>query len=80
MPGSCMTGFLTDTLRAALRAVQIHSRRICPTQSVTHRQTTDKQKSPMLSHEAFSFILCLAVPYSRMGRPHTTIGATAFHF
>jgi len=21
-----------------------------------------------------------AVPYSRMGRPHTTIGATAFHF
>ena len=23
---------------------------------------------------------CLAVPYSRMGRPHTTIGATAFHF
>jgi hypothetical protein len=25
-------------------------------------------------------IWCLAVPYSRMGRPHTTIGATAFHF
>src|SRR5437868_12758866 len=24
--------------------------------------------------------LCLAVSYSRMGRPHTTIGATAFHF
>lgn len=23
---------------------------------------------------------CLAVPYSHMGRPHTTIGATAFHF
>ncbi len=22
----------------------------------------------------------LAVPYSHMGRPHTTIGATAFHF
>jgi len=27
-----------------------------------------------------SFIWSLAVPYSRMGRPHTTIGATAFHF
>ena len=25
-------------------------------------------------------IRCPAVPYSRMGRPHTTIGATAFHF
>ncbi len=35
---------------------KIRSRRICPTQSVTHRQTTDKQKGPMLSHEAFSFI------------------------
>ena len=56
MLGSCMTGFLPVTPRAALRAVQIRSRRICPTQSVTHRQTTNKQKSPMLSHEAFSFI------------------------
>ena len=56
MPGSCMTGFLPVTLRAALRAVQIRPRQICSTQSVTHRQTTDKQKGPMLSHEAFSFI------------------------
>ena len=26
------------------------------------------------------FCLMPAVPYSHMGRPHTTIGATAFHF
>ena len=33
------------------------------------------------SHDCNTVLIgCLAVPYSRMGRPHTTIGATAFHF
>lgn len=38
-----------------------------------------KSKKAILMDGLF-FIWCLAVPYSRMGRPHTTIGATAFHF
>ena len=37
-----------------------------------------KQKPPMLSHQGF--ISGLAVTYSHMGMPHTTIGITAFHF
>ncbi len=43
------------------------------------RRMTQTQKS---SAFRLSFLLYLmpAVPYSHMGRPHTTIGATAFHF
>ncbi len=39
----------------------------------------EPKKSPVRMYGAFS-VLSLAVPYSHMGRPHTTIGATAFHF
>ncbi len=62
-----------------LRNVQIRSRRICPAPESAHRQTTDKTKGPVF-RLSLSFYLMLAVPYSHMGRPHTTIGATAFHF
>ena len=41
---------------------------------------TSKQirKSPDLKVRAIN--MNLAMTYSRMGKPHTTIGATAFHF
>ena len=42
-------------------------------------QATKTQKAHP-SGWALHLIWCLAVPYSHMGRPHTTIGATAFHF
>ena len=48
----------------ALRAVQNRSTRFCQLPDVT----------------LITRVWCLAVSYSRMGRPHTTIGATAFHF
>ena len=39
-----------------------------------------KAKTPAeLSTGVFGF-RCLAMSYSRMGRPHTTIGDDAFHF
>ena len=41
-------------------------------------QYPQKQKPPMHSHQGF--VSGLAVTYSHMGMPHTTIGITAFHF
>ena len=38
------------------------------------------QKSPSVGMGFFHFNDAPGSPYSRMGRPHTTIGATAFHF
>ncbi len=49
------------------------------TQSRTGDLTLTKGALYQLSHIS-TLNLMLAVPYSRMGRPHTTIGATAFHF
>ncbi|MYP42880.1 hypothetical protein DCI98_19230, partial [Salmonella enterica subsp. enterica serovar 4,12:i:-] len=62
-----MAGVLPATLRAVAA------------QRVLTDRPQIKQKAPS-SDRALRFILCLAVPYSRMGGPHTTIGATAFHF
>lgn len=42
------------------------------------------EKSPLREQRALSTLLReirrLEMTYSRMGKPHTTIGATAFHF
>ncbi len=38
-----------------------------------------KRKKPIRKDGLFTCLMP-AVPYSHMGRPHTTIGATAFHF
>ncbi len=37
------------------------------------------EKKPTVTGEPFLF-KCLAMTYSHMGRPHTTIGDDAFHF
>jgi len=37
-------------------------------------------KTPDLEETGGCGIKCLAMTYSRMGRPHTTIGDDAFHF
>ena len=43
--------------------------------------TDFKQKKTISKAEMVSFVLkSLAVSYSHMGRPHTTIGAERFHF
>ncbi len=49
------------------------------TQSRTGDLTLTKGALYQLSHIS-TLNLMPAVPYSHMGRPHTTIGATAFHF
>ena len=50
-----------------------------PVQLVGMVGTSTKKKSPHLSMRA-SLPNNLAVTYSHMGIPHTTIGITAFHF
>ena len=37
------------------------------------------EKTPNAVRSGFLGIRCLAMPYSHMGRPHTTIGEAAFH-
>ena len=38
------------------------------------------RKNPGLIETGVSVIKCLAMTYSHMGKPHTTIGDTAFHY
>ncbi len=51
-----MAGVLPPPSGPLLRNVQIRSRRICPPQESTHRQTTDKQKARSFDR-AFCFYL-----------------------
>ncbi len=39
-----------------------------------------QQKPRSISQPGFCFIQCLAMTYSHMGKPHTTIGDVSFHF
>ncbi len=41
---------------------------------------TDKEKPQSIARLGFCFIQCLAMTYSHMGKPHTTIGDVSFHF
>ena len=43
------------------------------------KQALQMKKAPILSNQGFLNKI-LAVSYSHMGRPHTTIGAERFHF
>ena len=47
MPGSLWRASCPPPSGPLLRNVQIRSRRICPPQESTHRQTTDKTKGPV---------------------------------
>ena len=47
MPGSLWRASCPPPSGPLLRNVQIRSRRICPAPESTHRQTTDKTKSPV---------------------------------
>tara|TARA_B100000530_G_scaffold35171_1_gene20388 strand:- start:122 stop:472 length:351 start_codon:yes stop_codon:yes gene_type:complete len=48
---------------------------------ISNLSTDFKQKKTISKAEMVSFVLkSLAVSYSHMGRPHTTIGAERFHF
>ncbi len=38
------------------------------------------QKPQPITQLGFCFIQCLAMTYSHMGKPHTTIGDLSFHF
>ncbi|EOH3158072.1 hypothetical protein ACT9DW_003723, partial [Salmonella enterica subsp. enterica serovar Liverpool] len=47
MSGSLWRASCPPPYGPLLRNVQIRSRRICPPQETTHRQTTDKTKGPV---------------------------------
>ena len=47
--------------------------------SMVGLQLAQIKKAPILSNQGFLNKI-LAVSYSHMGRPHTTIGAERFHF
>ncbi len=52
----------------------------CPKQIKSVRKTIDAKKKGPPCGEPFSLYKRLAMTYSHMGKPHTTIGDESFHF
>ncbi len=68
MSGSLWRASCPPPYGPLLRNVQIRSRRICPPQETTHRQTTDKQR-PSLSTEPFVLFDVWQFPTLAWGDP-----------
>jgi hypothetical protein len=50
------------------------------THTENNREASPSNKKPLTLKRSGVGIRCLAVSYSHMGKPHTTIGAEHFHF
>src|SRR5690554_382061 len=82
-PGNLVIRAIQALALRAAKAVQIRSRRIChmsPLYSDNRLSNCINKKGHPVKLGGLILFKSLTMTYSHMGKPHTTIGDTAFHF
>tara|TARA_R110002167_G_C12455097_1_gene632160 strand:- start:304 stop:597 length:294 start_codon:yes stop_codon:yes gene_type:complete len=79
-PSDCPAGILRET-RNHMASLWLAQRAPRSALGITGQKTNGlKIKNPVQQAERGVLILILAMTYSHMGKPHTTIGDDTFHF